>query len=746
MQKGVAAKGVTARRNLLPDFKREQLERAVGGMRVLGGVLALLLGKFFISVGYEPVFVFGALLITFGLVTLRQDPAAGSETVKRARSMAITAGDVLFALVSLLLYSADPAWSVAPLIAPLVLVAAFRLGPRGAFGAAVANTFGYLIVALFRFQHFGYPVEPIQLALLATLSFFLAIVVTAILIDAEALRAVRRELYEPLLEAQSRLGELVVVSEGGYAVYLSDAVPEFTGLTFEQLTNTPLRELFPQLAAQVGSRDDRADGGVRYFESTLEQADGKLAHVELNVTDLAPVGDLLRSLIVARDITERIKANAELERLAIHDPLTGLPNKTLLGDRLSRLLGRVSENERTVVLYFDLDRLKHVNDAFGHKGGDAVLVEVAARLQAVMTPRDSVARYDADEFAVVLFNEGDRAMERAVELTELVAAPIVVEGHVVHPTVTAGVAIAPDHGNDAATLIRAAEAAMYKAKTEGNVFAIYAKEDDRHGAQQIELIHDLREAIDRNEMWLTYQPIVSMVTAAPVSVEALLRWNHPTHGAISPLDFIPIAEKSGSIKRIGLWVLDQAVRSCASWPKGGPGINVNMSLRNLRMPELKAAISAALEKWMLPQGALTVEITESIVMEDPEAMIKLLQELSEMGIRGSVDDYGTGYSSLAYLLRLPVREMKIDRAFVKDMVTNPKSETIVHSTIDLAHDLGLLVVAEGVEDQATWDALAARGCDLAQGYFIARPMSADDLQIWLRERSSSLELPTFNVT
>jgi len=727
--------------NLLPELKREQVERAIGAVRVLSGVLALFIGPFFSTVGYGLVFVFGMLLIAYGFVTLRLDRTDRDGTAPR--DLAITAGDTLFALSSLLLYSADPAWVVAPMILPLIIISAFRLGPRGAFGAALANTVGYLAVAAFRAHQFGYPISWLELALLIVLSALTAVLVTAILVDAESLRTARRDLYEPLLAAQSRLGQIIVVSEGGYAAYLSEGVPEFTGLTEDQLTSTPLRELFPGLAAQHGDRSGHAPGSVRKFESALPRNGGTTAHVEIGVTDLPPLRGLQRSLIVARDVTDRTEAHAELRRLTIHDPLTGLPNKTLLGDRLERVLGRVSENERTAVLYFDLDSFKDINDAVGHAGGDAVLIEVAARLQPAMTPRDSVARYEGDEFVVVLWNAGDRAADRAAELLELIAAPFAVGGQVLHPRATVGVAIAPEHGRDAVSLIRSAEAAMYKSKAASRAVGVYVAEDDRHGARRIELLNDLRGAIDRNELWLAFQPIVAMATAEPVSVEVLLRWNHPVRGAIPPVEFIPLAEESGLIRRVGLWVLDQAIRTCASWPRGGPGVNVNMSIRNLRMPELKDAVSSTLEMWRLPRGALTLEITESIVMEDPDYMIGLLQEFQEMGIRASVDDYGTGYSSLAYLLRLPVREMKIDRAFVAGMATDPQSEKIVRSTIDLAHDLGLLVVAEGIEDQATWDALAALGCDLAQGYFIARPMPADAFRVWLRERRGSLAVPVF---
>lgn len=565
-------------------------------------------------------------------------------------------------------------------------------------------------------------------------SFITAALVTAILVEAETLRAARRDLYEPLLAAQSRLGELIVVSEGGYATYVSAGVATVTGLSADELKATPLRQLFPDLARQNGERGEHAPGGeARHFEGSLPRRDGTTAHVEVTVSDLPPLHGLERSLIVARDITERARAHAELERLAIHDALTGLPNRLLLHDRLERALARGRKGGRPAVLHFDLVRFKDVNDAFGHAGGDTVLVTVARRLRDAMGADESVGRHEGDEFVVIL-DDGADAATRAEELLTLLTEAVEVNGHFVHLEATVGLAISPAHGEDADALIRHAEAAMYPSKTGSTAVRPYLPADDRHGADRIELLGDLRNAIARNELWLAFQPIVAMEGGRPVSMEALLRWNHPTRGAIPPMAFIPLAEESGLIRQIGLWVVGEAARTCAGWARGGPGVSMNLSIRNLRLPELSDAIRSILETWRLPLGALTVEITESIIMEDPERMILVLRELETMGVRASVDDYGTGYSSLAYLLRLPVREVKIDRAFVADMATNGQSEKIVRSTIDLAHDLGLLVVAEGIENEQTWNALRALGCDLAQGHFIARPMPAAAVRAWLRER------------
>ena len=275
---------------------------------------------------------------------------------------------------------------------------------------------------------------------------------------------------------------------------------------------------------------------------------------------------------------------------------------------------------------------------------------------------------------------------------------------------------------------------MGHAKRASLPMTAYMPEHELNMSERLALLSDLRHAIARGELALVFQPIVAMSTGACVSVECLLRWQHPTRGAVLPMAFIPLAEESGLIRQIGLWTIKEAARNWATWRPTGPGVSLNLSMRNLRMPELREAIAASLKASELPRGALTIEITESVIMEQPQRVMVLLRDLDEIGVRASVDDFGTGYSSLAYLKDLAVRELKIDRAFVADLTTNAHTETIVRSTIDLAHDLGLVVVAEGIEDQAAWDALSALGCDNAQGYFIARPMSADALTAWLRSR------------
>jgi EAL domain-containing protein (putative c-di-GMP-specific phosphodiesterase class I) len=280
---------------------------------------------------------------------------------------------------------------------------------------------------------------------------------------------------------------------------------------------------------------------------------------------------------------------------------------------------------------------------------------------------------------------------------------------------------------------------MYHAKRGGITVMAYAPEQDEHAPDQLALLSDLRRAVERGELVLHFQPLVAMETGSCVSVEALLRWQHPVRGMVPPMSFIPLAEQSGLIREIGLWTISEALRTCATWPRGGPGVAVNLSMRSLRMPSLVTAVRSALDMWRVPGGALTVEVTESVLMDEPQQVTDLLTALGTIGVRASIDDYGTGYSSLAYLKRLPARELKIDRAFISDMTANAQSQVIVRSTIQLAHELGLLVVAEGIEDQATWDQLRSLGCDVAQGFFIARPMPADALRTWLRARGGRIK-------
>jgi EAL domain-containing protein (putative c-di-GMP-specific phosphodiesterase class I) len=309
-----------------------------------------------------------------------------------------------------------------------------------------------------------------------------------------------------------------------------------------------------------------------------------------------------------------------------------------------------------------------------------------------------------------------------------------VEGEAIEVGGSIGVAIFPDHGQDADTLLRRADVAMYVAKRAGSGYASYALEQDTHSPNRLSLIAELRPAIDHGQLLLHYQPKIEIATRRITSVEAVVRWEHPRHGMMMPDLFIPLAEQSGLIRRLGLWVLKTALKQVKAWQDAGLNLQVavNLSMRNLHDPQLPDTIQEILLRYGVPPELLKVEITETTLMGDPEHAVKLLTRLNELGVKVAIDDFGIGYSSLAYLRRLPAEEIKIDKSFVLDMTTEENDAVIVRSTIDLGHNLGMKVVAEGVESQESWDLLAKWGCDLAQGYYMSLPLAPEDLTRILR--------------
>jgi diguanylate cyclase len=434
--------------------------------------------------------------------------------------------------------------------------------------------------------------------------------------------------------------------------------------------------------------------------------------------------------------------SAELERQALHDILTDLPNRTLLRDRLQQaVLGASREGRSVGLLVVDLDAFKEVNDNLGHDAGDAILKEVGQRLRAAVRESDTVARLGADEFAVVLPG-ADRAITTRVagEVRDKLERPFTVEGQAVDLGASIGIAIFPDHAEDPDVLLRHANGAMEAAKRSTGGMATYAK-DQAGETVRFGLTAQLRHAIERGEFALTYQLQVDFRTQRITSAEALLRWHHPQQGVILPGDFIPIAERRGLMRPLTQWVLNAALKQQQAWQAAGLDLPVaiNLSTRNLLDPELPDTIAAGLARWSLQPDRLALEITESAIMADPDRARDTVSTLRGMGLRLSIDDFGTGYSSLAYLHRLAVDELKVDRSFVMAMPSDAHAETIVRATVDLGHALGIEVVAEGVETRQTWDRLADLGCDRAQGYFINRPSDAADIERRLRENGLVFE-------
>jgi diguanylate cyclase (GGDEF)-like protein len=433
-------------------------------------------------------------------------------------------------------------------------------------------------------------------------------------------------------------------------------------------------------------------------------------------------------------IAERERKIAEL---AYADPLTGLPNRALFNDRIGQAVNAAQRSGgQLAVLTMDLDRFKHVNDTLGHPMGDRLLREVAYRLHhALQRATDTVARLGGDEFAVLLPTEGLEGARRvARKIIEVLHEPITIEGHLVDVGASTGIAVFPEHGADADTLMRRADVAMYSAKRAGSGFEVYDARHEQATPGRLTLLGELRHAVERDELVLRYQPKVALAERPRHAAEALLRWDHPERGLLLPEHFVQFAEQTGYIKAVTRWVLDQVFRQCAAWRGAGLDLQVavNISARDLHNPEFPRVLAELAAAHRLRPDQVALEVTESSVMEDPAHALTILERLHEMGVRLAIDDFGTGYSSLAYLKRLPVDELKIDKSFVMGLVHEPDDAAIVRATIDLAHHMGLTVTAEGVEDRNVLELLRRLGCDHAQGLYVSPPLAAAELERWCR--------------
>ena len=435
---------------------------------------------------------------------------------------------------------------------------------------------------------------------------------------------------------------------------------------------------------------------------------------------------------------------AEKEHQSLHDSLTGLPNRTLFNERVERAIANARGSDGSVaVMLLDLDDFKEVNDTLGHHHGDLLLKEVGARLRGLLRPMDTVARLGGDEFAVLIPFSDDikavtgvarrigHAFERNFEVSDLT----------LQVRSSVGIALFPEHGQDAKTLLQKADVAMYQSKAQRHGFEMYAAEKDQCNPRRLALMPDLRNAIQGGELEVYYQPQAYIRDRSLVGVEALLRWQHPEHGFVPPDEFIPMAEHTGMIRPVTIFVLRKAMQQCLVWQQAGVALNlaVNLSVRNLLDLTFPLDVARLLHETGFDPRHLTLEITESCIMADPGRMLAELKRLADLGVTLSIDDFGTGYSSLSYLSRLPVKEIKIDRSFVKHMTEDDNDAVIVQSVIDLGRNLDLRVVAEGIEDSVTWQRLADMGCDIAQGYFLGRPLSASKLEGWFVENGVAFD-------
>jgi diguanylate cyclase (GGDEF)-like protein len=445
---------------------------------------------------------------------------------------------------------------------------------------------------------------------------------------------------------------------------------------------------------------------------------------------------LLLRIVTTTSRTLRRQAD-ENERLAVHDTLTGLPNRTLFQAELAQAIARAgrADGRAVGVLLLDLDRFKEVNDSLGHHEGDQLLVEVAARLRRAVRAGDTVARLGGDEFAVVLHDiDGpDDAIAGAERIHRVFDMPVDLGELRVQVDCSVGIAVFPMHGDDAGGLVQRADVAMYAAKGAQTDWALYDAAVDPNSPHRLALVAQLRGAIDRGELVVHYQPVAHLPTGDTIAMEALVRWQHPVRGLVPPIDFIPAAEGSGLIRPLTVYVLRHALTQCREWIDAGIDVSVavNLSARHVQDPRCPDDVLDALAATSLPADRLVIEITENAVLGDPRTALDVLTRLRAEGVRVALDDFGTGYSSLTQLKDLPVDEIKIDRSFVAKVGEDQTTRAIVESIVELGARLAMHVVAEGVEDEAVVDRLAALGCELAQGYYFSRPLPADAATAWL---------------
>ncbi|MDQ2812165.1 MAG: EAL domain-containing protein [Actinomycetota bacterium] len=453
------------------------------------------------------------------------------------------------------------------------------------------------------------------------------------------------------------------------------------------------------------------------------------------VTLLAGIGLVVGGAFVITRYQRDLHSESEHNRYqALHDPLTDLPNRTLFQDRAGVALRTAARSGATVaVLLLDLNRFKEVNDTLGHQYGDHLLLQVADRLRYSLREADSVARLGGDEFAILLPISG---WEEALAATQRVGAalqdPFAIYDITLDVDASIGIALA-EPGDDVDTLLRHADVAMYEAKAAHHAFARYESSRDDNNLSRLVLLGDLRRAIATGELTLRYQPKINARTGMLSSVEALVRWQHPTLGLLQPDEFIPLAESTAIIHALTTEVLRLALSQARKWADAGRSIPVavNISARSLLDPGFPAQVQEFLDAHGVAPHLLSLELTETTVMTDRDLALTVLRALDSMGVSLSIDDFGTGYSSMSYLKTLPVKELKIDRSFVMGMANDPDSAVIVRSAVDLGHNLGMTVVAEGVQDSITQSDLAAMGCDLVQGYQICRPIPAEELELWI---------------
>ncbi len=486
------------------------------------------------------------------------------------------------------------------------------------------------------------------------------------------------------------------------------------------------------------------DGLAQEREWTYVRRDGSRVPVSVSVTAIRGVGGAVSGfLTIAADITERKQAEALIRHQAHHDSLTQLPNRTLMDDRLAVAMQRAQRSGQFVaIVMLDLDHFKHINDTLGHQVGDSVLQTVAQRLRLAVRPSDTVARLGGDEFVVVLdgMHKASDIHRIARSILDQFAEPVLANAHELQISASVGISVFPTDGSEASLLLKNADAAMYDAKAAGrNTYRLFDRQMMSQNTDRMEMELALRHAMERSEMRLEYQPQFDLETGEIMGVEALLRWDNPVLGSVPPTVFIGLAEECGLIQPIGHWVLQTACHEAMEMQKRlgrRLGLAVNLSPVQFAQADLPELVSAALRDSGMMPNMLELEITEGIFLLNSERTISMLNTIRAMGVSVSIDDFGTGYSSLSYLTRYTVDWIKIDQSFVHDLPHGKNAAVLTTAIISIAHSLGMMVIAEGIETREQYDYLLARGCDLGQGFLFSQPMSKDKLIDWLENQAT----------
>ena len=511
----------------------------------------------------------------------------------------------------------------------------------------------------------------------------------------------------------------------------------------EALTRELGYELQPNFEALVAKA---RLGQVEEYEWQYQRKDETQLPISLAVAPLRDEQNTICGfLFMAADITERKLANEqlidskrEMERRANHDGLTGLPNRARLHDVAAIAIHNAKKtNTKAALMLLDLNRFKDINDTLGHAIGDQILKEIAKRLQSMLVRHGAyLYRLGGDEFAILIakVNEGSETISLASFIDASLRTPIEADGITLEIDGSIGIALYPEHGQNSHALLRCADVAMYSAKSNAQPLAFYDAAQDAHSPRRLMLMAELGNAIRQNELVLYYQPKIDLKTGSCIGCEALIRWQHPKLGQVPPFEFIPMAEMSDIIKPLSEWVLVHALEQTKAWHKMGipMKVSINLSARNLIDYDFPILMERHLKEKNFPPQSLEIEITESALISDPERSLQIINRMHDLGVRFAIDDFGTGYSSMSYLKRLPLSTLKIDRTFVSDMLHDTHDAAIIKSTISLAHSFDLTVVAEGVEDAATMQQLAALNCEMAQGFHIAKPLPAQEFELWLK--------------